>query len=94
MISGEGLSTFTLPHLEVLRLSECYELTEAGLVELLQHCGPELKALGIDSTGITGEGLAGAELQFPKVSVIYNFLFRILIVISEKRRKAKGGGTF
>jgi len=59
-ISGEGLSELTgrLSKLEYLDLGGCEQVQDTGLVHLLNLSGPNLKILGLESTGVTGEGLS------------------------------------
>ena len=58
-ITGEGLESVpVLEQLETLHLSDCYELTNTGLLELLAKCTATLKKLYLFGTGISGENLA------------------------------------
>ena len=59
-ITGEGLSVLRgkLNKLETLYLRACRWITNQGMMELLQMCGPELKVLNLSSTNISGEGLS------------------------------------
>ena len=43
----------TLPCLENLNMSSCYQLTDKGLLQILQLCGSTLRSLDISSTNIT-----------------------------------------
>ena len=58
-ITGENLSEYkgTLPCLENLNMSDCNQLTDKGLLQLLQLCGSTLRSLVIGVTNITGEYL-------------------------------------
>ena len=59
-ITGENLSEYngTLPCLTNLELGACFELTDKGLLHILQLCGSKLQSLDISSTNITGENLS------------------------------------
>jgi len=59
-ITGEYLSEYknTLPCLENLNMSRCYQLTNKGLLQILQLCGSKLRSLDIQYTNITGEILS------------------------------------
>ena len=59
-ITGENLSEYkgTLPCLENLNMSDCNQLTDKGLLQLLQLCGSTLRSLVIGVTNITGEYLS------------------------------------
>jgi len=59
-ITGENLSEYkrTLPCLENLNMSICEQLTNKGLLQILQLCGSTLRSLDISSTNITGENLS------------------------------------
>ena len=59
------------PELEILRLQNCSELTETGLVNLLQMSTNKLKALKLSSNGkVTGDGLRGLARQFPDLECL------------------------
>ncbi|XP_023341504.1 uncharacterized protein LOC111711391 isoform X4 [Eurytemora carolleeae] len=59
-ITGENLSEYkgTLPCLENLNMSYCKQLTNKGLLQILQLCGSTLRSLDISNTNITGENLS------------------------------------
>ena len=59
-ITGENLSEYkgTLPCLENLNMSYCKQLTNKGLLQILQLCGSTLRSLDILGTNITGENLS------------------------------------
>jgi len=59
-ITGENLSEYkrTLPCLENLNMSDCEQLTNKGLLQILQLCGSTLRSLDISNTNITGENLS------------------------------------
>merc|ERR1719239_68256 len=62
-ISGEGLESLpVLQQLEILNLSNCWNLTNTGLLQLLAKCSATLKVLNLGGNGakenyISGEGL-------------------------------------
>ena len=59
-ITGENLSEYkgTLPLLEKLKMVSCEQLTDRGLLQILQLCGSTLRTLGISVTNVTGENLS------------------------------------
>jgi len=59
-ITGENLSEYkrTLPCLENLNMRDCEQLTNKGLLQILQLCGSRLRSLNIQFTNITGENLS------------------------------------
>ena len=59
-ITGENLSEYkgTLPCLENLNMSDCRQLTNKGLLQILQFCGSKLRSLDIWNTNITGKNLS------------------------------------
>ncbi|XP_023348402.1 F-box protein At3g58530 [Eurytemora carolleeae] len=59
-ITGENLSEYkgTLPCLETLNMMYCEQLTDNGLLQILQLCGSTLRTLDISGTNITGENLS------------------------------------
>ena len=59
-ITGEILIKYkgTLLCLENLNMSDCIQLTNKGLLQILQLCGSTLKSLVIWNTNITGENLS------------------------------------
>ena len=59
-INGENLSEYkgTLPCLENLNMSYCYQLANKGLLQILQLCGSTLRSLDISGTHVTGENLS------------------------------------
>ncbi|XP_023341509.1 F-box/LRR-repeat protein 4-like [Eurytemora carolleeae] len=59
-ITGENLTEYkgTLPCLENLNMSYCRQLTNKGLLQILQLCGSTLRSLNISETNITGENLS------------------------------------
>jgi len=59
-ISGKILSEFneTLPCLENLNLNFCRQLTNKGLLQILQLCGSTVRSLDVFGTQISGETLA------------------------------------
>ena len=66
-ITGENLSEYkgTLPCLENLNISCCYQLTNKGLLQTLQLCGSRLRSLDISDTAITGENLSELKGTLP-----------------------------
>ena len=62
-ITGEGLSILQgkLNNLEKLDLDSCEDITDQGMMELLQICGTELKFINLSHTQISGEGLSSLE---------------------------------
>ena len=56
-IIGENLSEYkgTLPCLKNLDMSHCYQLTNKGLLLMLQLCGSKLRSLDIGGTNITDD---------------------------------------
>ena len=71
-ISGEGLSELDgkFINLEVLALNGCKDITQEGLVEILQMCGSQLKVLHLCSTKITGEGLSVLQGKFIRLETL------------------------
>ena len=59
-ITGENLSKYkgTLPCLENLNMSFCNQLTDKGLLLILQLCGSTLRSLNIPETNVTKENLS------------------------------------
>ncbi|XP_023341503.1 uncharacterized protein LOC111711391 isoform X3 [Eurytemora carolleeae] len=59
-ITGENLSEYkrTLPFLENLNMRDCEQLTNKGLLQILQLCGSTLRSLDISKRNITGENLS------------------------------------
>ena len=59
-ITGEYLSEYkgTLPCLENLNMYSCEQLTDRGLLQILQLCGSTLRSLDIAGSNITGENLS------------------------------------
>ena len=59
-ITGENLSEYkgTLPCLNNLAIASCEQLTDKGLLQILQLCGSTLRSLVIYRTNITGENLS------------------------------------
>ena len=66
-ISGENMSEFkgTLPCLEYLYLSNCRQLTNNGLQQILQLCGSSLRVLDLSETDISGENLSDYKGHLP-----------------------------
>ena len=58
-ITGENLSEYkeTLPCLENMTIFHNQQLTNKGLLQILQLCGSTLRSLDISGTNITGENL-------------------------------------
>ena len=54
-ITGENISVYngTLPWLMDLNLESCKQLTDRGLLQILQLCGSTLKSLNVSECGIT-----------------------------------------
>ena len=54
-MTGENLSEYkgTLPCLENLNMRYCKQLTDKGLLQILQLCGSTLRSLDISETEIT-----------------------------------------
>ena len=59
-ITGENLSEYngTLPCLTDLNLGACTQLTDKGLLQILQLCGSTLKSLDISWTNLTGDNMS------------------------------------
>jgi len=59
-ITGKNLSEYkgTLPCLQNLNMKDCYQLTNKGILQILQLCGSKLRSLDISETNITGENLS------------------------------------
>ena len=59
-ITGEILIKYkgTLPCLENLKMTDCEQLTNKELLQILQLCGSTLRSLDISNTNITGENLS------------------------------------
>ena len=59
-ITGENLSEYkgTLPCLEILKMSNCEQLKNKELLQILQLCGSTLRSLDILDTNITDENLS------------------------------------
>ena len=59
-ITGENLSEYkgTLPCLKNLDMSRCKQVSNKGLLQILQLCGSTLRFLNIRATDITGENLS------------------------------------
>ena len=66
-ITGENLSEYkgTLPCLENLNMSYCRQLTNTGLLQILQLCGSTLRSLNISGTNITEENLSEYKRTLP-----------------------------
>ena len=66
-ITGENLSEYkgTLPCLENLDMGRCNQLTNKGLLQILQLCGSTLRSLVILGTNITGENLSEYKATLP-----------------------------
>jgi len=81
-ITGGILSKFTvsLPVITELKFGQCYQLTDSGLInllqlskqtlQLLQLCGNTLKHLDLTETAITGEGLMENDITLPCLEVL------------------------
>ena len=73
-ISGEGLeSLLVLQQLEILNLSNCWKLTNTGLLQLLAKCSATLEVLNLHATFISGESLESLPLlkQLEKLDLGY-----------------------
>jgi len=57
----------TLPCLENLKLNECKQLTNKGLLQILQLCGSSLRSLDISNTNVTGENLSKYQGTLPSL---------------------------
>ena len=66
-ITGENLSEFniTLTWLENLNLSCCKQLSNKGLLQILQLCGSALRSLDVTWSNITGENFAEFKETLP-----------------------------
>jgi len=66
-VTGENLSEYkgTLPCLNTLDMSNCKQLTNKGLLQILQFCGSKLRSLNIGFTKITGEYLSEYKITLP-----------------------------
>ena len=71
-ITGENLSDYkgTLPCLENLNMSDCNQLTNKGLLQILQLCGSTLRSLDIEGTNITGENLSEYKGTLPCLEIL------------------------
>ena len=73
IVTGDSLGGLGLqfPHLEILNISDCGELTDTGLMNLLQMSGNKLKQLKLyDNVQVSGDCLGGLELQFPHLDIL------------------------
>ncbi|XP_023343578.1 F-box/LRR-repeat protein 14 [Eurytemora carolleeae] len=66
-VTGENLTEYkgTLPCLKNLNMGACKQLTDKGLLHILQLCGSTLKSLNIACTAITGENLSAYKITLP-----------------------------
>ena len=66
-ITGENLPEFkgTLPCLENLEMGSCEQLTNKGMLYILELCGSKLRYLNISGTEITGENMSGYKVKLP-----------------------------
>ena len=87
-ITGENLSEYkgTLPCLEILNMSCCYQLTNKGVLQILQIFGSTLRSLDISITNINGENLSEYKRTLPCleklcVSACYNITDKGLLQI-------------
>jgi len=66
-ITGEILIKYkgTLPCLENMNMRFCEQLTDKGLLQILQLCGSTLRSLVILGTNITGENLSEYKATLP-----------------------------
>ena len=52
-------------------MSFCKQLTNKGLLQILQHCGSTLRSLDISDTDITGENLSEYKGTLPCLENLY-----------------------
>ena len=79
-ITGENLSEYkgTLPCLENLNMSACYNITDKGLLQIFQLCGRTLRFLDINKTNITGENLSEYKGTLPSLEILNVYYCRHL----------------
>ena len=79
-ITGENLSEYkrTLPCLEKLCVSACYNITDKGLLQIFQLCGSTLRFLDINQTNITGENLSEYKGTLPSLEILNLYYCRHL----------------
>ena len=79
-ITGENLSEYkrTLPCLEKLCVSACYNITDKGLLQIFQLCGSTLRFLDINQTNITGENLSEYKGTLPSLEFLNLYYCRHL----------------
>ena len=72
-ITGENWANYegTLPCLENLDLHYCKQLSNMGLLKILQICGSKLVSLKLKGTNITGENLADNMVTLPCLRFLY-----------------------
>ena len=65
-ITGKGFHVLQgkFKNIELLRLRDCFRLTQQGLLEILMMCGGKLQDLDISGTNITGQGLEELQGKF------------------------------
>ena len=71
-ITGEGImaSAVHLSKLDRLCLSDCRQLTDRGLYEILQMSGSRLKVLELTRTNVTGRSVAVSTVKFEELNSI------------------------
>ena len=76
-ITGDSLGGLQFLHLETLNISNCWNLTDTGLVNLLQMTGKKLKDFELSSDRyntyfdkVTGDSLGGPGLKFPQLETL------------------------
>ena len=103
-ITGENLSKYkgSLPCLENLDMNGCDQLTNKGLLQILQLCGHSLRSLDITRTNITGENLSKYKGTLPCLEnlnmrncrqLTNKGILQILQLCESKLRSLDIGGT-
>ena len=71
-ITGENWANYegTLPCLEKLDLQNCKQLSNMGLLKILQICGSKLVSLTLKGTNITGENFADNMVTLPCLRIL------------------------
>ena len=73
LLTGASLTGLEIqfPQLEILDISRCFNLTDTGLVNLLQMSGNKIRDLNLSNIRTaTGDSLGGLGLQFPQLETL------------------------
>ena len=91
-INGENLSEYKedLSCLENLNMSCCYQLTNKGLLHILQLCGSTLRSLDISRTHITGEYPSEYKVTLPFLENL-NMKYSFKLTNSETKQLTNKG---